>query len=69
MYIFDRDSKSGEVVSLISRYRLAAPVVSKFELWFVCVYVEKTDNPEVKPPSFFPHGLAKDDWVTVWFFG
>ena len=26
-------------------------------------------KPESKPPSFNPQGLAKEDWVTVWFFG
>jgi hypothetical protein len=41
-------SKSGEVVSLTGRHRLAAPI-------------HNMNNPEEKPPSTFPHELAKDD--------
>jgi hypothetical protein len=27
-----------------------------------------TYNPELKPPDMGPQGIAKVDWVAVWFF-
>lgn len=63
-YIVDSDGVSWELIGLVGHDWEAEGIYDTPKK-----YREDTYNPESKPPSFNPHGLANDDCDTVWFLG